>query len=109
LELCETDLEKLITNKIKTKNSGGKKEYFSESEIKKVLFQCMKGLAHLKKFKINHRDIKPNNILVKKKDSLDYGVVLSDFNLSKKLETDYANLSSKYGCPTFVAPEINIH
>jgi len=48
-----------------------------------VLFQCVKGLAHLKKFKINHRDIKPNNILIKKKESLDDGVVLSDFGLSK--------------------------
>ena len=32
--------------------------------------------------------------------------MLADFGLSKQIECDYANLSSKYGCPTFVAPEI---
>ena len=35
--------------------------------------------------------------------------MLADFGLSKQIEYDYANLSSKYGCPTFVAPEIMNH
>ena len=45
------------------------------------------------------------NILVKNRNSLDK-IMLADFGLSKQIECDYANLSSKYGCPTFVAPEI---
>ena len=39
-----------------------------------------KGLAHLKKYNINHRDIKPNNILVKNIEKLD--IMLADFGLS---------------------------
>ena len=56
-------------------------EYFSEYEIIKVLIQALHGLNHLKKFKISHRDIKPNNILIKNKQSLE--VMLSDFGASK--------------------------
>ena len=46
-----------------------------------VLLQCLDGLRHLLKFNISHRDIKPNNILVKSKQSLE--VMLSDFGAAR--------------------------
>ena len=53
-----------------------------------MLSKCLEGLAHLKKFGVNHRDIKPNNILVKNTENFD--IMLSDFGLSTQIEGDYA-------------------
>ena len=98
----------LIPNKqIYRRDENGKEFYvfFSADTVKRASELYLKNNIYLNKYKINHRDIKPNNILVKNKKSLDK-IMLADFGLSKQIECDYANLSSKYGCPTFVAPEI---
>ena len=58
-----------------------KNNFFSEIEILKVLLQCLQGLKHLKKFNISHRDIKPDNILLKNKKMLE--IMLADFGQSK--------------------------
>ena len=57
------------------------KEFFSETEIIKILLQCLNGLAHLNKFNVSHRDIKPDNILLKNQENLE--IMISDFGYSK--------------------------
>jgi len=59
----------------------------SESEI---LLQITKGLAHLHKEKIFHRDIKPTNILIYVPDGTGTKPVmkLADFGISKMLKAD---------------------
>ena len=59
MKKAEGDLGSLLNMKII------EKEFFSETEIIKILLQCLNGLAHLNKFNVSHRDIKPDNILLK--------------------------------------------
>jgi len=35
--------------------------------------------------------------------------MLCDYGLSKQIKGDYADLSSKYGCETFISPEVKSH
>ena len=68
--------------------------------------QISKGIAFLHDKKIVHRDIKPGNILLKRKDT--YAIVkLGDFGLSKILDPDDVTsaMSSNVGTLTFKAPE----
>ena len=43
-----------------------KSEILIEDEIKLFMHQLLKGLAYLKEKKVMHRDIKPDNILIRK-------------------------------------------
>lgn len=53
-----------------------------------------------------HRDIKPDNILVKSKDNL-YEIILADFGLATKLTKNKEKiLFKRCGTPGYVAPEI---
>ena len=58
----------------------------------------MDGLAHLHKYNVLHRDIKPDNIMVKP----DGRAVILDFNVSTAAEPD---LMTKLGTPAYRAPE----
>ena len=75
MEKAQCDLDDLI------RNNRESKESFSEKEIIKVLYQCLDGLRHLLKSNISHRDLKPNNILIKDKQNLE--IMLSDFGAAK--------------------------
>ena len=55
--------------------------FFVDSDIMKVLEQSIDALSHLKKFKINHKNIKPSNILIS--EEKDLKIMLSDFKLEK--------------------------
>lgn len=65
-----------------------------------VLTQCLSALTLMHKNQLAHRDISPNNILVKSREP--FVVVLADFGLSK----DAAELRSGCGTAPFSAPEI---
>ena len=53
-----------------------------------------------------HRDIKPDNILVKSKDNL-FDIVLADFGLSAKFPKKIDKmLFKRCGTPGYIAPEV---
>lgn len=67
-----------------------------DRDVRDALLQITKGLDHLHSVKVVHRDIKPQNILVgapnfpNPKDPKSYRprMLISDFGLCKKLQTD---------------------
>ena len=88
LELCDGgDLSYYINTKINDFDS----KYFTE---------ILEGLKYLYSNKILHRDIKPQNILIK-----NYSIKISDFGLAKSFEKTKL-LSTFCGSPLYMAPEI---
>jgi serine/threonine protein kinase len=72
-------------------------------QIKKYMADVLGGLAYLDSKNIMHRDIKPDNILFRKKDQEE--LVLVDFGLASDVEQpEY--LFKRCGTPGYVAPEI---
>ena len=59
MELAEKDWEKEINMRKKSS------DYYSETELVNIMTQLVKTLSLLQKNKIAHRDIKPQNILIK--------------------------------------------
>ncbi len=56
---------------------------FSEIEIKNIMYQLVKGIAHMHKYGFFHRDLKPENILVKNEIS----IKLADFGLAREIRS----------------------
>jgi serine/threonine protein kinase len=74
---------------------------FPEVVIWQYFIQILKGLSHLSKHHIVHRDIKPPNLFL----TGDLSVIkLGDMNISKVLKEDLA--TTQIGSPSYLAPEI---
>lgn len=76
-----------------------KNQRFSLNQKKDLAKQLLKAVALLREKRVVHRDIKPNNILVK-----DGKLCLCDFGIAKKLEWDEPLYSPK-GTESYRAPE----
>lgn len=72
-----------------------------------IMTGIISGLIYLKKDRIMHRDIKPQNILFKNKDKVikPENIILVDFGLAQK-EDDPFYIYTRCGTPGYVAPEI---
>ena len=87
----------------------------SEIEKKKIFKQLIIGILYLHSNGVIHRDIKPDNILIKKSKENDYKLKIIDFNVSKIIDI-YQNynyfskknyqMGSVTGTIEFSAPEI---
>lgn len=90
---CDSNLEDVL----KLHTSG--EIPLSYFEIKKMIFQILRGLAEIHSLNICHRDLKPENVLVKE------GVIMiSDFGSSKELSdrnTPYV-VSRYYRAPELI-------
>ena len=64
MEYCEQDLASLLDNM---------QSPFTESQIKCITIQLFKGLAHLHKNFVVHRDLKVSNLLMTDKGCLKIG------------------------------------
>ena len=101
MELCDENLSKMIGKK------NNKKLTFDE--IRNILHQLNNTFKIMVNKKIAHRDLKPQNILVKyqnENDKTNYIIKLCDYGVSKKLEMTKGLLSRIVGAMNFMAPEI---
>ena len=82
MELCDSNLSKLLLEK-KNKNTKG----FSNEEIYEIMTQLNNAFFFMKNNKIIHRDLKLDNILIKYKENNKYIVKLADYGSSKRLDS----------------------
>ena len=75
MELSNTDWEKEILNRKKTRN------FYTEKQLLSIMSSLIKTFSSLQKKNISHRDIKPQNILVFN----DKNYKLADFGEAKEL------------------------
>ena len=105
MQLAETDLYQLIRHQRNTLNSP-----FSQQSTKGWFIQILCGLKHLHDESIMHRDLKPPNILVKKKQDKEGDVFvmkLSDFGLSRQLGPNEEFAHTLCGTKIYMAPEMD--
>ena len=74
---------------------------FTETTAAKYMKQLFQALNHCHAQNIVHRDIKPDNIMITKDDT----VRLIDFGLSKASKNN-KNLTTVAGTPYYMAPEV---
>jgi serine/threonine protein kinase len=70
----------------------------------KLLIDVLKGLAYLHRHGIAHRDLKPQNILIKIDEDEPVSKI-TDFGISKLIDGDEANSSALLGTIEYMAPE----
>jgi serine/threonine-protein kinase/endoribonuclease IRE1 len=103
LELCDASLEKLFL-----KENDPKKYHGPMPPETEVLLQLAKGLEYIHQRGLVHRDIKPQNVLIKS-DSTTQQVVVkwADFGFSKRVnERGTFTMSGVKGTYDYFAPEI---
>lgn len=77
---------------------------FSEDMVQVMSKQLLSALGYLHANNITHRDVKPDNILINSLDPLD--VKLTDFGLSKMVDTEQTFLRTFCGTLLYCAPEV---
>jgi calcium/calmodulin-dependent protein kinase I len=80
------------------------REAYSEADAKEVIHQLLDALEYIHSKDIVHRDLKPENLLLETEAS-DTNIKLSDFGLSKILDTNEF-LRTACGTIGYVAPEV---
>ncbi|XP_026993319.1 traf2 and NCK-interacting protein kinase-like [Tachysurus fulvidraco] len=79
-----------------------KEKHLSEDWTACITGEILKGLAHLHKYKIIHRDIKGQNVLLTDRAE----VKLVDFGVSKQSEDTFSKHNTFIGTPYWMAPEV---
>jgi formylglycine-generating enzyme required for sulfatase activity len=72
--------------------------------VDKLLIDVLKGLAYLHRHGMAHRDLKPQNILVKTDEDEPVSKI-TDFGISKLIASEDANSSTLLGTIEYMAPE----
>ena len=104
MELCDNNLSKYLTQRMKKDGKG-----FSSEEILEIMKQLNKAFKVMKENNIIHRDLKLENILIKylDKENKKFLVKLSDYGCSKRLSSLSKNyLNTINGTLSYTAPEI---
>ncbi|CAJ0923262.1 unnamed protein product, partial [Mesorhabditis belari] len=79
------------------------KEYLDEVETAAFIKQILLGIHHLHAQNIVHLDIKPENVMLKKKGEAQIKII--DFGLSRQILPGHL-IKDMVGTPEFVAPEV---
>jgi len=77
---------------------------YTERDASQLVVQIVSAVDYLHSLNIVHRDLKPENLLYKSRDA-DARIMLSDFGLSKLLQSDKM-MKTACGTPGYVAPEV---
>ncbi|ESZ98559.1 hypothetical protein SBOR_1009 [Sclerotinia borealis F-4128] len=78
--------------------------HLPESAVKAITLQLLSALKYLHTLNVTHRDIKPDNILCQSRNPIH--VKLTDFGLSKMVDTEDTFLSTFCGTLLYCAPEV---
>ncbi|KAJ8129198.1 hypothetical protein O1611_g4434 [Lasiodiplodia mahajangana] len=76
----------------------------TEPHVKTIATQLVDALGYLHDNRITHRDVKPDNILIHSTEPL--VVKLTDFGLSKMIDTEQTFLKTFCGTLLYCAPEV---
>ena len=80
-----------------------KRVSYSEMDARTLSVTLMKTMREMHELKICHRDMKPENLLLKSQHD-DSSILLADFGFAKYVPE--TGLKTRCGTPAFVAPEI---
>ena len=109
MELCAFSLRYVI-EQLKAYFNIGKKEllptmaYYISSELLVEILECIKYLHEMKP-QIIHRDINPNNILIKRMAWNGKFIKISDFGVAVEHEIGQSH-TLMFGAMSYVAPEV---
>ncbi|KAF7727241.1 hypothetical protein EC973_007854 [Apophysomyces ossiformis] len=78
---------------------------FTEKDAVVVMKSVLTGLEYLHSHNVVHRDMKPENLLFKNRES-DADLVICDFGIAKMSNDSEADLDTICGSPAYVAPEV---
>ncbi|KAL4064253.1 kinase-like domain-containing protein [Scleroderma yunnanense] len=106
LDVTPTNVPSLVSPYYK---NGNLKSYMkqhrtglSSSDMLNMTYQFASGLDYLHRSNVVHGDLKPDNLLINDRRE----VVISDFGLSRVLETTGFTTKNFYGAVRYTAPEI---
>lgn len=84
-----------------------KEKIFSEVDIQILLRNLIEAINHCHMKKVIHRDIKPDNLLLRD-DSNIHDIIVADFGLATELHPGKEEdiIFKRCGTPGYVAPEV---
>lgn len=97
MELCRGGS---VTNLVKSLRKRGK--YLDEDLIAYILYETLKGIEHLHRHNVMHRDIKGPNVMLTNTAE----IRLIDFGVSAELSNILMRRNSSVGTPFWMAPEV---
>jgi calcium/calmodulin-dependent protein kinase I len=77
---------------------------YSEKDARKLSKSLLQAAAFFHSQNVAHRDLKPQNLLLKSKNDL-CDIVISDFGFACRVHTPQS-LTTRCGTPSYVAPEV---
>ncbi|UKZ68929.1 uncharacterized protein TrAtP1_009947 [Trichoderma atroviride] len=81
-----------------------------EADVREISFQVLEGLSYMHREGFAHRDIKPDNVLIRSQPPTSkWWVKISDFGISKRVEGPNKVVSSIKGTIPYMAPELLFH
>ncbi|KAL6894963.1 kinase-like domain-containing protein [Trichoderma evansii] len=87
-----------------------KSEHIDEVDAREISFQVLEGLSYMHREGFAHRDIKPDNVLIRSQPpNSKWWVKISDFGISKRVEGSMKVVSSIQGTIPYMAPELLFH
>jgi len=81
-----------------------KKQFYNESDARKLSTILLSAVSHMHAHKITHRDLKPENILLLDEND-DTSIKIADFGFAKKV-LEPKSLTTGCGTLSYMAPEL---